>query len=156
MIGKTNLCKTHLVLDGSVDLVEGGHSSKLLGDLLIVGPLLGVLTKLVLEVLEVLSPLLHLLGELGLQLGGLLGVVDLQVEVDAGGDDNELQWHNRADLEGKRGETSNQNFQLGSLPRSAWRAILVKAPASMFSLEVSTDLPISGWQLMLESGEILH
>ena len=111
------LAKTHLVLDGSVDLVEGGHSSKLLGDLLIVGPLLGVLTKLVLEVLEVLSPLLHLLGELGLQLGGLLGVVDLQVEVDAGGDDNELQWHNRADLEGKRGETSNQNIQLGSLPR---------------------------------------
>ena len=103
------LSKTHLVLDGSVDLVQGGHSSKLLGDLLIVGPLLGVLTKLVLEVLEVLSPLLHLLGELGLQLGGLLGVVDLQVEVDAGGDDNELQWQNRADLEGKRGETSNQN-----------------------------------------------
>ena len=117
LIRKTNLSKTHLVLDGSVDLVEGGHSSKLLGDLLIVGPLLGVLTKLVLEVLEVLSPLLHLLGELGLQLGGLLGVVDLQVEVDAGGDDNELQWHNRADLEGKRGETSNQNIQLGSLPR---------------------------------------
>ena len=117
LIRKTNLSKTHLVLDGSIDLVEGGHSSKLLGDLLIVGPLLGVLTKLVLEVLEVLSPLLHLLGELGLQLGGLLGVVDLQVEVDAGGDDNELQWHNRADLEGKRGETSNQNIQLGSLPR---------------------------------------
>ena len=113
LIRKTNLSKTHLVLDGSVDLVEGGHSSKLLGDLLIVGPLLGVLTKLVLEVLEVLSPLLHLLGELGLQLGGLLGVVDLQVEVDAGGDDNELQWHNRADLEGKRGETPNQNIQLG-------------------------------------------
>merc|ERR1719462_27245 len=73
----------HLVLDGSIDLIEGGHSRKLLRDLLIVCPLLGVLTKLVLEVLEVLSPLLHLLGELGLQLGGLLGVVDLQVEVDA-------------------------------------------------------------------------
>merc|ERR1719300_1026389 len=40
--------------------------------------------NLVLEVLEVLSSLLHLLGELGLQLGGLLGVVDLQVEVDVG------------------------------------------------------------------------
>merc|ERR1719516_366193 len=74
----------HLVLDGSIDLIEGGHSRKLLRDLLIVGPLLWVLTKLVLVVLEVLSPLLHLLGELGLQLGGLLGVVDLQVEVDVG------------------------------------------------------------------------
>merc|ERR1719300_905016 len=74
----------HLVLDGSIDLIEGGHSRKLLRDLLIVCPLLRVLTKLVLEVLEVLSPLLHLLGELGLQLGGLLGVVDLQVEVDVG------------------------------------------------------------------------
>merc|ERR1719391_1552895 len=73
----------HLVLDGSVDLIEGGHSRKLLRDLLIVCPLLRVLTKLVLEVLEVLSPLLHLLGKLSLQLGGLLGVVDLQVEVDA-------------------------------------------------------------------------
>merc|ERR1719365_428219 len=73
----------HLVLDGSIDLIEGGHSRKLLRDLLIVCPLLGVLTKLVLEVLEVLSPLLPLLGELGLQLGGLLRVVDLQVEVDA-------------------------------------------------------------------------
>merc|ERR1719391_587169 len=71
----------HLVLDGSIDLIEGGHSRKLLRDLLIVCPLLRVLTKLV---LEVLSPLLHLLGELGLQLGGLLGVVDLQVEVDVG------------------------------------------------------------------------
>ena len=40
---------------------------------------------LVLVVLEVLSPLLHLLGEVGLELGGLLRVVDLQVEVDAGG-----------------------------------------------------------------------
>merc|ERR1719381_460175 len=69
--------------DGSIDLIEGGHSRKLLRDLLIVCPLLRVLTKLVLEVLEVLSPLLHLLGELGLQLGGLLRVVDLQVEVDA-------------------------------------------------------------------------
>merc|ERR1719175_294781 len=74
----------HLVLDGSIDLIEGGHSRKLLRDLLIVRPLLRVLTKLVPEVLEVLSPLLHLLGELGLQLGGLLGVVDLQVEVDVG------------------------------------------------------------------------
>ena len=34
---------------------------------------------------KVLSPLLHLLGEVGLELGGLLRVVDLQVEVDAGG-----------------------------------------------------------------------
>ena len=51
-----------------------------------------MIQDLVLVVLEVLSPLLHLLGELGLQLGGLLGVVDLQVEVDAGGDqdDDEL------------------------------------------------------------------
>merc|ERR1719507_1316046 len=73
----------HLVLDGSVDLIEGGHSRELLRDLLIVGPLLWVLTKLVLVVFEVLSPLLHLLGELGLQLGGLLWVVDLHVEVDA-------------------------------------------------------------------------
>ena len=51
-----------------------------------------MILDLVLVVLEVLSPLLHLLSKLGLQLGGLLGVVDLQVEVDAGGDqdDNEL------------------------------------------------------------------
>merc|ERR1719400_396465 len=74
----------HLVLDGSVDLIEGGHSRELLRDLLIVGPLLWVLTKLVLVVLEVLSPLLHRLSELSLQLGGLLGVIDLQVEVDVG------------------------------------------------------------------------
>ena len=107
---RKNIRKAHLVLDGSVDLIESGHSGKLLRDLLIVGPLLGVLAKLerdkglsirnifaktkdlVLVVLEVLSPLLHLLGEIGLQLGGLLGVVDLQVEVDAGEDcnDNEL------------------------------------------------------------------
>lgn len=116
LIRKTNLSKTHLVLDGSVDLIEGGHSSKLLGDLLIVGPLLGVLTKLVLEVLEVLSPLLHLLGELGLQLGGLLGVVDLQVEVDAGGDDNEL-----------------------GITGQIWRANVEKPPTKIFSLEVSPD-----------------
>merc|ERR1719237_1893067 len=44
----------------------------------------GLLIKLVLVVFEVLSPLLHLLGELGLQLGGLLWVVDLQVEVEVG------------------------------------------------------------------------
>ena len=48
-----------------------------------------MIQDLVLVVLEVLSPLLHLLGELGLQLGGLLGVVDLQVEVDADGDQND-------------------------------------------------------------------
>ena len=50
-----------------------------------------IIQDLVLEVLEVLSPLLHLLGELGLQLGGLLGVVDLQVEVDAGGDQDDYE-----------------------------------------------------------------
>ena len=46
LIGKRNLRKSHLVLDGSIDLIEGGHSRKLLRDLLIVGPLLWVLTKL--------------------------------------------------------------------------------------------------------------
>ena len=131
-IQRRNLKKAHLVLDGSVDLIEGGHSRELLRDLLIVGPLLWVLTKLrgknkkfffhkmipdlVLVVLEVLSPLLHLLGELGLQLGGLLGVVDLQVEVDAGGDDNEL---------GIRGQI--------------WRANVEKPPTKIFSLEASPD-----------------
>ena len=75
-----------------------------------------MIPDLVLVVLEVLSPLLHLLGELGLQLGGLLGVVDLQVEVDAGGDDNEL---------GIRGQI--------------WRANVEKPPTKIFSLEASPD-----------------
>ena len=37
---------THLVLDGSVDLVESGDPRELLRDLLVVGPLLGVLAEL--------------------------------------------------------------------------------------------------------------
>ena len=45
-IQRRNFRKAHLVLDGSVDLIEGGHSRELLRDLLIVGPLLWVLTKL--------------------------------------------------------------------------------------------------------------
>ena len=50
--------KYHLVLDGSVDLIESGDSSQLLRDLLIVGPLLGVLTKLSTKTLEA-NPLLQ-------------------------------------------------------------------------------------------------
>merc|ERR1719300_724905 len=61
---KVLLGRGHLLVHGDPDGLQLGH--------------------LVLEVLEVLSPLLHLLGELSLQLGGLLGVVDLQVEVDVG------------------------------------------------------------------------
>ena len=37
---------THLVLDGGVDLVESGDARELLRDLLVVGPLLGVLAEL--------------------------------------------------------------------------------------------------------------
>ena len=44
--------KVDLVLDGSVDLIESGDSSQLLRDLLIVGPLLGVLAKLSTKTLE--------------------------------------------------------------------------------------------------------
>ena len=69
---------------------------------------LDLITDLVLVVLEVLSPLLHLLGELSLHLGGLLWVVDLQVEVDAGGDQD--------DNEDYAGETSKLNVQLGGFP----------------------------------------
>ena len=50
--------KDHLILDGSVDLIESGDSSQLLRDLLIVGPLLGVLTKLSTKTLEA-NPLLQ-------------------------------------------------------------------------------------------------
>ena len=35
-----------LLLDGGVDLVEGGHPGQLLGDLLVVGSLLGMLAEL--------------------------------------------------------------------------------------------------------------
>ena len=37
---------THLVLDGGIDLVQSGDARELLRDLLVVGPLLGVLTEL--------------------------------------------------------------------------------------------------------------
>ena len=37
---------THFVLDGGVDLVESGDARELLRDLLVVGPLLGVLAEL--------------------------------------------------------------------------------------------------------------
>ena len=36
----------HLLLDGSIDLIKSGDSSKLLGDLLIVSSLLRMFTKL--------------------------------------------------------------------------------------------------------------
>ena len=41
-----HLQDTHLVLDGGVDLVESGDARELLRDLLVVGPLLGVLAEL--------------------------------------------------------------------------------------------------------------
>ena len=40
----------HLLLDGGVDLVQGGHSGQLLSQLLVGGPLLGVLAKLNIKV----------------------------------------------------------------------------------------------------------
>merc|ERR1712198_193049 len=89
----------HLLLDCGVDLVDGGDTGKLLGELLVGGSLLRVFTKLVLEVLEVLAPLPDLLGEVILKVGALLGVVDLKVEVHvlgiSGGEWLVVHIHNR-------------------------------------------------------------
>ena len=73
----------HLLLDGGVDLVEGGDTGQLLSDLLIVCSLLGMLSELILEELEVISPLLDLLSKGVLQSGDVLRVVHLKMEVDA-------------------------------------------------------------------------
>ena len=43
---KRNIRKSNLVLDGGVDLVESGDARELLRDLLVVGPLLGMLSEL--------------------------------------------------------------------------------------------------------------
>ena len=43
---------THLVLDGGVDLVESGDARELLRDLLVIGPLLGVLAELNEEIIN--------------------------------------------------------------------------------------------------------
>merc|ERR1719420_841692 len=75
----------HLLLDGGVDLVKSGDTSQLLGDLLVVGSLLGMLAELILEELEVISPLLDLLGKGVLEGGDVLGVVHLKMKVDVGG-----------------------------------------------------------------------
>merc|ERR1719420_2728117 len=72
----------HLLLDGGVDLVKSGDTSQLLGDLLVVGSLLGMLAELILEELEVISPLLDLLGKGVLEGGDVLGVVHLKMKVD--------------------------------------------------------------------------
>merc|ERR1719167_396711 len=68
----------NLVLDGSIDLIESGHTSELLSG----GPLLRVLSKLILEVLEVISTLPNLFSEVIFKRCTLLWVVDLQVEVN--------------------------------------------------------------------------
>ena len=73
----------HLLLDGGVDLVESGDAGQLLCDLLVVGSLLGMLAELVLEELELISPLLDLLGKGVLEGGDVLGVVHLKMKVDA-------------------------------------------------------------------------
>ena len=83
LIRKTNLSKTHLVLDGGVDLVESGDASQLLSDLLVICSVLGMLTELILEELEVISPLLDLLGKGVLKGGDVLRVVHLKMKVDA-------------------------------------------------------------------------
>merc|ERR1712013_340911 len=71
----------NLVLDGTVDLVECCNTSKLLRQLLIASSLLGMLAKLVLEVLEIFSTLFDFFSEIIFHSSALLGVVNLQVEV---------------------------------------------------------------------------
>ena len=73
----------HLLLDGGVDLIEGGDTGQLLSDLLVICSLLGMLSELILEELEVISLLLDLLGKGVLQGGDVLRVVHLKMEVDA-------------------------------------------------------------------------
>merc|ERR1712172_256496 len=75
----------HLLLDGGVDLIEGGDTGQLLSDLLIICSLLGMLSELILEELDVISPLLDLLGKGFLQGGDVLRVVHLKMKVDVVG-----------------------------------------------------------------------
>ena len=72
-----------LLLDGGVDLVESGDAGQLLSDLLVICSVLGMLTELILEELEVISPLLDLLGKGVLKGGDVLRVVHLKMKVDA-------------------------------------------------------------------------
>merc|ERR1719264_265400 len=72
----------HLLLDGGVDLVESGDAGQLLSDLLVICSVLGMLTELILEELEVISPLLDLLGKGVLKGGDVLRVVHLKMKVD--------------------------------------------------------------------------
>merc|ERR1719420_2829109 len=72
----------HLLLDGSIDLIKSGDSSKLLGDLLIVSSLLRMFTKLILEELEVITPLLDFLSKSIFKASNFLRVVHLKMKID--------------------------------------------------------------------------
>merc|ERR1719420_2794847 len=74
----------HLLLDGSIDLIKSGDSSKLLGDLLIVSSLLRMFTKLILEELEVITPLLDFLSKSIFKASDFLRVVHLKMKIDVG------------------------------------------------------------------------
>merc|ERR1719370_213228 len=71
-----------LVLDGPIDLVEGCHTGELLRQLFVASSLLGVLSKLIFEILEIFSTLFDFFSEIIFHGSAFLWVVDLQVEVD--------------------------------------------------------------------------